>query len=97
LETRFQINNSVDIHSENSYKFNKEILKADPLVLNVLEKGLIIHFRVYEYFEKNNKSALIHMEKFKSVISEWESKDICKKVYFKTKCWSSKLIRLHRR
>ena len=26
------------------------------------------------------------MRKFKSVISEWESKDICEKVYFKPKC-----------
>ena len=42
METRFQIDNSVDIHSENSYKFNKEILKADPWVLNVLEKGMRI-------------------------------------------------------
>ena len=45
METWFQIDNSVDIHSEQSYKFSKEILKADPWVLNVLEKGLIIPFR----------------------------------------------------
>ena len=61
LETRFQIDNSVDIHSEQSYKFSKEILKADPWVLNVLEKGLIIPFRgdPPEYFEKN-LNVIIH-------------------------------------
>ena len=63
-------------------------MKADPWVLNILDRGLIIPFTgdPPNYYEKNNKSALVHMVELRKIIKDWELKDICQKVSFKPKC-----------
>ena len=63
-------------------------MKADPWVLNILDQGLIIPFTgdPPKYYEKNNKSALIHMVELRKIIKDWELQDICQKVSFQPKC-----------
>ena len=71
----------VDIHSEHSKEFYYKVLKADKWTMDILQRGLVIHFHsiLPEYSDKNNKSALDHIDKLKVIISEWEREGKCKK------------------
>ena len=78
----------VDIHSELSKEFYYKVLKADKWAIDILQWGLIMPFHSIppEYSDKNNKSALDHMDKLKVIISEWEREEKCKKVCEKPRC-----------
>ena len=80
------------IHREEVREFWKKTLKADDYTMNVLAEGYKLPFKEgctqQQYQEKNNKSAIKHMNFTIQETERWAAKKVVKEVFIKPTCVS---------